>query len=155
MSPDQETGLRSAEWISIAFFASFGIAAVVLPLPTPRRRRAVGIGLTAIATAAALRLLGENGPAGVLRDLAPALLILMAYWQSGQFFRGSHPRIQDTLIRIESGWFPGVRRLTGDLANRPLLAAYLESSYFLCYPVVPLGVATLYLTDQRHVTDTF
>ncbi len=147
--------MRSAEWISIAFFAAFGIAAALLPLPAGRRRNAIGIGVAAIASASALRFLAETGPGSVLRDLAPGLFILMAYWQSGQFFQGSHPGLQDTLSRIEALWFPSVRRIAGELENRPLLAAYLEAAYLMCYPVVPLGVAALYLADRREVADTF
>lgn len=153
--PDQEGGLRAAEWISVGFFAVFLLAGVIVPLGRRERRNAIGIGAAGILAAGALQFLAPSAAAALLRDLIPGLFLLMAYWQAGQFFRGGHPRLQGSLDRIEARWFPGVLRLSSTLERRPIISTYLEAAYLMCYPVVPLGVVALYLADQREVADPF
>jgi membrane-associated phospholipid phosphatase len=147
--------MRSAEWISIAFFTLFLVAAVLAPLATSKRLKAIGIGVLGI-TAAWLLQFSEAIPAGaVIRDLVLASFLLMTYWQSGQFFTGSNARVQAALSEIDERWFPGVARITDSLGERRVLSTYLEAAYLMCYAAVPLGVGVFYLAGQSQAADLF
>ncbi len=147
--------MRPAECISVAFFAFFLIAAAVVPLGRTKRLKAIGIGAMGILGAWLLQDLDVLPGGGVLRDLVPGLLLLMGYWQSGQFFVGSNARLQDFLGRFDRRWFPGAGRLRSSLGERPALSFYLEAAYLACYPVVPLSVGVLYLAGHSGAVDQF
>lgn len=81
-----------------------------------------------------------------LRPWIPVFFILVAYRESGLFFTPdpSH-RLDYLFIRVDnvilrSTW---VQHMLG--WGAPWLQYYLELSYLLCYPVVPLGLISLYL----------
>lgn len=147
--------MRLQEGISIAFFAAFLVASVVVRLERRRRLRAVGIGLTGILIAWSLQFLDTRPTVGLLRDMIPGLFLLMGYWQSGQFFQGGSPRLQSFLHMFDERWFTCGTRLTSSLDERRVLQTYLEGAYFMCYPLLPMGVVVLYLTDQKEVADQF
>lgn len=147
--------VRTAEWISMTFFALFLLGATVTIEDRGRRWRAIAIGAAGVVLSVSLSLLGTSTPARVTRDLVPGLFLLMAYWQSGQFFRDSDPRLQAWLGDLDARWFPGLRRITSTLHQRPLLSSYLELSYLMCYPVVPLAIGALYLIDRPDASDAF
>ena len=147
--------MRSAEWISVAFFTLFLAAGVFAPLQGRKRLKAIGIGSTGILAAWILQFLEPGPAADVIRDVIPGLFLLMAYWQSGQFFTGSNPKLQASLRRLDERWFPYVTRITASLEKRRFLSTYLEAAYLLCYPVVPIGIGVLYLLDRTDAVDQF
>ena len=147
--------MRSAEWISIAFFAVFLVAGVLAPLEATKRLKAIVIGVAGIVSAWLLQFLGGTTTGEVIRNVVPGFFLLMTYWQSGQFFTGSNARVQAFLSGIDERWFPGVARLTASLGERTALSAYLEGAYLMCYPAVPLGLCVLYVIGQSQAADLF
>jgi membrane-associated phospholipid phosphatase len=87
--------------------------------------------------------------ASTLRDWLPALLILLAYRESGLFIKADPAHRLDHLFilwdrrMLHNRWVEGLLE-----ASAPWLQHYLEMCYLLCYPLVPLGFAALYLA--RH-----
>lgn len=128
----------------------FVLASWITPLAA--RRRAVIAMLAVFAIAAVL--LGRfsvyvlaPSQASILRDLLPIALMLVPYWQTGQFFTGPNKKIQGWLVKSD-------RRLA-KLLHREGLAfggytrLSMEWAYSLCYPLPLAGLAVLYLTGMR------
>src|SRR5215510_6141371 len=92
--------MRTSELVNLAYFFLFTSLALMWGLPSRSRIKAVwiggaGVGLTVMASAAAQWLMPYA--ANVLRDWLPALLTLLAYWQSGCFFQKANPKLQPAL----------------------------------------------------------
>jgi hypothetical protein len=147
--------VRTGELISVAFYVALVVVSTFTPLPSERRIRIAGSGLAGVLFAWSLRFVDGTPGGHVMRDLMPALLLLIGYWQSGQFFNGPDPRVQAAFRSIELRWFPSVQRLSSDLVRRPRLAAYLEASYLWCYALIPLGVTVLHTTGHAAMVDRF
>lgn len=147
--------MRSAEIISLAFFGAFTVAAAVVPLPKARRIKGIGIGVAGVLIAWLLPQLDALAGGAVARDFIPAFLLLVAYWQTGQFVVGSDPRFQAFLERFDERWFAVAARLRRNLGDRRTIPHYLEIAYITCYPVVPLGVAVLYFMGRSDAVDQF
>jgi len=149
--------MRISEWISVAFLGGFLLAGLIAPLTAALRLRVVGLGAVGILVAMGLPSLenpaGTGAGRGILRDLLPGLFLLMVYWQSGTFFRGANTRVQEALHSLDRRLFPGITQPSSGLARHPFLTPYLEGSYLLCYPVVPMGIAVLHLLDERAMVD--
>ena len=143
--------VRAGEWISVSFYALLAVTSVFTVLPAWRRARIIAAGVAGTLFAWSLRLL-EGTPHGPLvRDLMPALLLLIGYWQSGQFFRGPNPRIQEAFRAIEERWFSRVQ----ELRSITWLDAYLDAAYLWCYVLIPLGVVVLHSTGHATSVDRF
>ena len=143
-------GLRFTEKTLLAFFGAVLLASFTLSLP-----------LTTLAALAVLNAmvgclivalskddLGERSPLALaIRDWLPALLILLAYRESGLFIKldPAH-RLDHLLIRWDQTMLHG-RWVEGLLHScAPWLQRYLEICYLFCYPMVPLGFAALYFS---------
>ena len=89
-----------------------------------------------------------------LRDWLPAVVLLFAYWQAGWFFTGPNPGLQQFLGGIDHC----IRTALGKWA-RPFgsgwVGRYFELTYVAAYPLVPLGLATLYLFRYDDYADYF
>jgi len=150
--------MRTAEWITLLTFLFFVALAFLRPLDWRRRSRvlalgALGIGLIFIVNVAA-RFISPIAES-VLRDWLPGALILMPYWQAGQFFTRPNARLQALLERLDRRWFDPLRRAPRNPTLRGLLAAYFELAYALCYPLLPCALGALYLLDLRIYVDEF
>ena len=139
--------MRAGEWISVSFYVLLTLAAAFAALPAGRRVRIVVVGVAGTLFAWSLQFLD----ASMTRDLMPALLLLIGYWQSGQFFKGASPRVQQAFRAIEQRWFPWVQ----SLSRRRWLGAYLEAAYLWCYALIPLGVIVLHLAGHRESVDRY
>lgn len=149
--------MRVAEWINITFFCVLTGLSWFMPLPGVRRWRIMGlatIGLGLTLAGSVSETIGGSGWGSLLRDWLPAPILLIAYWQAGQFYL--RPR------RIFQDWLQGVDdRLARSLADLyPLVsrrwgALYLEIVYLLAYPLVPLGLAVLYIFGRADSADRF
>ncbi|HXK01723.1 MAG TPA: phosphatase PAP2 family protein [Verrucomicrobiae bacterium] len=151
--------MRAAEWIHVIVFSFLVTLAWLRPLAGRRRLKVTAIGIAALAATLASayvlpRLLAPL-PASVVRDWLPASLVLLVYWQAGEFFVGPDQPFQDRLERLDE-------RLVGPLlrwiASRRLgawIAAALELAYVLCYPMIPMSMATLYLLRVARHADYF
>ena len=144
--------LRVAEKLAIGFFGYTAIAALVFPLDL--RQRLAVLGLDALACLVIL-LLSRYGVdersrfLAIFRDWLPCVLILMAYRESGLFFRPDPAnRLDQLFVRwddalLKNPWVVGA--LT---ALAPWLQRYLELAYLFCYPSVPLALGSVYLARR-------
>ena len=148
--------MRASEWIQIVFAIGIGLLAWMRPL---EMRRRLHIAVLAIVVPAAIFIaiarFAFHGFAGsVVRDWLPAALLLIPYWQAGQFFTGPDERIQKWLAQTDEKALHVLRRIIGSSENGGW-ARYFETAYLMCYPLVPIGLATLYLGHQRAAADFY
>jgi membrane-associated phospholipid phosphatase len=141
--------MRTAELVNLAYFGFFTFLALVWALPASSRIKAVliglaGLGINELATAAA----------DFLRDWIPVPLMALAYWQSGCFFQKPSPRLQNIFENSERKILQLFRV---DLARcaQTWVGTLLELAYVFCYPVVPLGLGSLYLAGFKTAVDDY
>jgi membrane-associated phospholipid phosphatase len=146
--------LRFAEKLILAFLLYVVVAALAFPLAWRERLTLLGLNLVTCALIVSLARFGraERGRLLVtLRDWLPCFLILLAYRESGMFFRPDPTHHLDYLFvslddaLLKNPWVEGFLQLSS-----PWFQRYLEFAYFLCYPLVPLGLAALYLARRDH-----
>jgi membrane-associated phospholipid phosphatase len=150
--------LRVGEWIQVSFVLLLAVVAWLRPLERKRRLRVMWLALAAIAAILAVRLGGYwISPVvfSIVRDWLPAGLLLVPYWQVGQFFTAPDPKMEARLASVDRVFFhrigiePSRVRIDGGLAT------YLQLAYFMVYPLIPLGLAALYATGQRGCIDYY
>ena len=148
--------MRISEWIQAGFASIFAIAAWIFPLAARRRLiitllAAGGIFVIALGRLSVYILAPVQ--ASILRDWLPVAVMLIPYWQTGQFFLGPNEKIQAWLMRSDrrlwnfasqAGWRLGRFGHTS-----------MEWAYMLCYPLPLLGLATLYAAGLRREADSF
>jgi hypothetical protein len=127
------------EWLTVAYLVLFGVLAWMRPLPG--RRRAV-ITAIAIAGTAAIAFLRSTA----LRDWLPLVFIPLAYFQTGQFVLPIHEKFQSMLESWDRNWVVAL--------PRPLMFVF-EVGYLSCYPLVPAGLAALYLSGMSQFAAEF
>ena len=151
--------LRNSEWILVVYFAWVMVAAFLLPLASKRRMWIV-LSNCSIVTALFLIPYGESLTSplfiSVLRDWLPAPLVLVAYHEAGFLIAGRrNPALEIRLL----GWDRTLAR--NPLFGFPRNPAYLwlqegmEFSYLLCYPLIPLGMGSLYVARLGRYADAF
>jgi membrane-associated phospholipid phosphatase len=153
--------MRMSEWIQISFAAAFSLAAwlsVFTPRRLPLRRRwlVTGLAIILVAVLALAHLFARRLSPDrylVLLDLLTVALFLIPYWQTGQFFLAPNPRAQDRLLAFDRWLLPRLSRKSGTDANS--IGLLLEMAYLSCYPLVPLGLAAMYLAGLRSHIDGF
>jgi hypothetical protein len=149
--------MRAAEWVNLSAFCFLAIVGWRRHLPRPRRAKAnaiaaVGIAAIGLAVFAGPRVLPPLA-ASVVRDWLPYVLMLMVYWQAGQFFTRVDTGIQEKLVQLDGRMVtPLLARLARDRAGRSILTG-LEIAYLFCYPVMPMSLAALYLMRMGHEAD--
>jgi membrane-associated phospholipid phosphatase len=150
--------LRIAENTLLAFFAALLIASLTLPLPGATLGVLAVLNVMVGCLIVALSkddLVERSRMASAIRDWLPALLMLLAYRESGLFIRPDPAHRLDHVFIIWDRTMLHSRGVEWALHScAPWLQHYLEMSYLLCYPLVPLGFAALYLartpvTGQR------
>ena len=151
--------MRAAEWIHFVVFSFFVALAWIRRLPARRRAKVTGFGVTGMgATAIAAFLLPRLLPplaVSVVRDWLPASMVLLVYWQAGEFFMKVDQRFQDGLERIDARMVAPLLRFLSQRRLGRWIAAYLELAYLLCYPMVPMSIGTLYLLRLARYADSF
>jgi membrane-associated phospholipid phosphatase len=141
--------VRTGELVNFVYFGLFTILALVWALPQHSRIKAVLIGLAGIAITA-----GAVAGPQILRDWLPVPLMALAYWESGCFFQKPNPRLQSMFENSERKILELLRI---DLARwaHTWLGGLLELAYVFCYPVVPLGLGSLYLSGFGEAADEY
>jgi hypothetical protein len=146
---DWSRDLRVAEKVILAFLAYMVAASVVFPLPLQEKLTLLGLNLFTSALILSLARFGNAECSKLLvtlRDWLPCALILLAYRESGLFFRPDPTHRLDYFfvslddVLLKNPWVEGFLEFSS-----PWFQRYLEFAYFLCYPLVPLGLAALYL----------
>ena len=148
--------MRASEWIQAGFAVAIALAAWAAPLSLQRRRKIALLALTALAGIFFARVCATFlGPVrgSILRDWVPVVITLIPYWQTGQFFVRPNARIQRWLLASDRRVFRLLSR-TGWTFG-PAIRVSLEWAYSFCYPIVPLGLGTLYLAGLRRFADTY
>jgi membrane-associated phospholipid phosphatase len=135
---DIVSGVRAFEAVSIVYFATLSMVALVRPLPAPRR---TGIAVVGVLMCAAILGLAAAGDG--LRRALPLGVILAGYYLSGAFALTPSVRFERWLLSWD-------RRLFGDPAVRfahwpRALLAPLEIIYVGCFLLVPAGLIALRL----------
>ena len=150
--------MRAAEWIQIAFFTILVAAAWKSSLARRRQLRVTAFATLAIAAILAARFMSYFLPlrfSSIVRDWLPAALLLVPYWQIGEFFTEPDSGIQARLSAFDVFFLKAVRIQPAKATIGPLLAVYLELAYVMVYPLIPLGVAALYLGGMRQHLDYY
>jgi len=140
--------LYSTEWLNLAYFFFFVFLAFVLPLNSMQRRRVLSIGASAIFLLVATVTLDEavhSPETTVFRNFLPAVLMVFAYWQSGQFYLRPNLWLQERLHNLDREIAGFLDRFRFNIRFKMWIDTYLEIAYLFCYPMVPLGVAVFYL----------
>jgi len=143
-------GLRVAEKLVLGFLAYVLIRSAVEPLPLRQGMVVTSLNLTVLAAIILLSAFaGSRRWLASLRDWFPAVLILVAYRESGLFFAPDPTHRWDKLFAAWDALLFGSPWLTSLLAAAsPWLPRYLELSYLFCYPLVPLGFGALMLGSR-------
>jgi membrane-associated phospholipid phosphatase len=148
--------MRTSEWIQAGFAIFLVLAAWISPLPARRHAIIAIFGAFAVAVVLMSRFsiyVLAPRPASILRDWLPAVLMLVPYWQTGQFFTGPNPKIQSWLVesdrRLAKLLHPGV------LAFGRYTRLSMEWAYMLCYPLPLAGLAVLYAAGMRRYATTY
>jgi membrane-associated phospholipid phosphatase len=148
--------MRSSEWIQAGFAVILAVVAWFRPLVAHRRLVISMLAAIAVAVILLSRFLANMlapSDGAILRDWLPVVLMLVPYWQTGQFFTGPDRTIQMRLMQIDR-WIlsliPARVRTLG-----PSLRLTMEWAYMFCYPLVPLGLAVLYVAGMRQYASTY
>jgi membrane-associated phospholipid phosphatase len=137
--------------IALAYFAYVAITALALDVAAGTLALVMLLSAGTFTTLVVVRRNRSRATwLGVAADLFPALLILVAYRESGVLLRADSARHLDSLF---IGWDRALlhsRRVEALLqAGAPWLQHYLELAYLLCYPLVPLGALAVFLELRR------
>ena len=154
----EEPTLRIAERIQLVFVSLLAAAACFRPLGRVRRVRVGALALLAIAAIAGARWASPwltPLASSVIRDWLPAALLLVPYWQIGQFFTGPDSGAEARLAAFDRDFF---KRLGIEPESASIgvgLATYLELAYVMVYPLIPLGLVVLYASGLRRCVDYY
>jgi hypothetical protein len=146
--------MRAAEWINTVYFVLLLGLAWTRSLPPEKRVRATALGilgLSLVSLSLVISSQSRSPAASVIRDWLPAPIILVAYWQAGQFFIHASERVQRRLVQFDENLLQLFRRRMG--TGFRWLSSYFEFAYLFCYPMIPLGISALYLTHSREHID--
>jgi hypothetical protein len=145
--------LSFAEQIALAFLAYVPLAAFVFHLAARNLSVIMTLNALTFATLMGLRRNRQRAPwLAAAADLFPAVLILVAYRESGLLLTPDPSHHLDCLfIQWDRAMLHNQFVQAALHAGAPWLQHYLEFAYLLCYPLVPLGVAAVYFASQRNV----
>jgi len=148
----------AASWIQAAFVVLLAAIAWLRPM---ERKRPVTIDVLAAVAIAAIVFARYSShwlnpvAASALRDWLPVVLLLFPYWQVGQFFTGADPAAEEQLARFDRMFFRILGIKPAKTSIRPAMGLYLELAYLMVYPLIPLGMATLYVLNARQFVNYY
>lgn len=144
--------MRRSEWIAAGYFVY-----LLLPIWVSASRRA-RLTLTAWVLAlaggvAALSWAPDGAPWPTVRDWAPGLYLLAGYWLPGRLFTAPNERLERWLLAVDQRWL-GPQAVVTNVRLPSIVRDYLELTYLLCYPLVPIAFSLLYFfaDDERSLT---
>lgn len=145
--------------INLLFFAFFTARALLSPALNARQhKRIILTGAFGIALSILLLLSQRVANASVLTHVAdwlPAPLMLLAYWQTGNFFTQPHRVLQAKLEAIDRAVFKHLPSWPAEHRGTNFILGYLELAYLFCYLLIPLGVGVLYLARMRSEVNAY
>jgi membrane-associated phospholipid phosphatase len=144
------TVLESGERILLVFFAYITLAVLLFSPEPSGGGRVIALNLLIAATIIVLSRNPQRAPwLTVARDLFPAVLLLVAYRESGLMLNPDAAHHLDVVfIQWDRALLnnPFVQAVLK--AGTPWLQHYLELAYLLCYPLVPLGAVAIHCTSR-------
>jgi PAP2 superfamily len=147
-----------AGWIQGAFVVLLAASGWFLRLRLKRRLNtillaAIAIGLIVLARWSYRWL--NPAAASIIRAWLPVLLMLFPYWQIGQFFTGADSVAERRLAMFDHAFFQtfGIRPAKTPIS--PAAGMYLEFCYLLVYPLIPLGLAALYVINATRFVNYY
>lgn len=150
--------MRVAEQIQIAFVSLVAAAAWIRSLGYRRRLKVAALAAVASSAVLAARFtvhfLSPLHSAAV-RDWLPAALFLVPYWQVGQFFKGPNRSLQEKLAAFDRALFEMLLPEHARSRSRTAWSLYVEVAYLMAYPLIPLGLAVLYVAGLRRHADYY
>src|SRR5579859_4301319 len=129
--------MRTAEWINAGAFL-FLTGLVWLPRLDARRRIKIatlgltGLTITALSAAVVPPMMGPLA-SSVIRDWIPYLLLLLVYWQGGQFFTRANVAVERRLEQIDERMVAPVLAWFERNPAAQWMLMLLEGAYLLCY----------------------
>ena len=147
-----------AEWIQLAFVSLLAIAAWLRPLSRSRRLIVSTLAFIAIGAIVLARLSAQwltPAASAVLRDCVPAAILLVPYWQIGQFFTRADPRTEMRLAAFDRTFFRRLGIHPGNVSINVAVGIYLQLAYAMVYPLMPFGLAALYASGLRQFADYY
>ena len=142
--------MRSYEWITLGYYLVFAGLGWRRTLPWRRRAAVTGIAIVGFAGIWITVILES-----IVRDWLPVLLIPLAYWQAGQFVLPLNQAFQKKLQKWDRKPLLAFGRFSTNTPVPRYLGLALEFAYLLCYPLVPCGLAALYLTGMGRFAEEF
>jgi hypothetical protein len=131
--------MRFYEWMSVFYYAAFGVLAWIRTTPAYRRTIVTFIAVAGIGGVFALRQTA-------VRNWLPIVLLPLAYWQTGQFRRSVDEAFQLKLLSFDRRYL--------SLRERQVPWIF-EFAYLCCYPVIPLAFAYIHFSGLARFADGF
>lgn len=150
--------MRIPEWIQLITVTLLTLAAPLRRLEHHRQLRVALLAMVAIATVSVAKVseqLMSPHAASIVWDWLPGALMLIPYWQVGQFFTAPDPAVERRLSSVDRAFFDRLGIKPAGTRISPIISTYLEIVYFVVYLLVPLGVVALYTTESRKEVDFY
>ena len=129
--------------------------AALAPSSAPGRRGAGGAAVLAAVSVPGLAWLGATGPGAALRDWWPLGLMLLGYWLPALLVTAPDETLERSLLAFDDRVI-GRARIAALVERGPrVVVELLELAYLCCYPLVPAGLACLYLAGLHGRADQF
>ena len=146
--------MRRSEWLVLGWCAVTMALTLVRPLLPMARLRVVTrcLALAAIVRAVALTSAGDAPP--VVRNLAPALYVLAAYWIAAGFFVRPNAALEAWLARSDRRWLGRWHPEVWVPRSRWRLEG-LEFAYFAVYAMLPLGMWAAHAAGGDRAVDWY
>lgn len=148
--------MRTSELIQAGIASILAVASWAAPVSWHKRLNVTLLAFGALAGVAVSRasehFLAPHASA-VFRDWLPVVLTLIPYWQTGQFFVKPNKKIEAWLTATDKWFFARLSRTGWNFGRTARLT--MEWAYVLCYPIVPLGLAALYVAGLQREADTY
>jgi PAP2 superfamily len=145
--------MRPQEWIHACVVCGIALLALFRPIAAKRRLKVFVLAIVAVSAILAVRF-SVGGPASrIVREWLPAALLLIPYWQAGQFFVEPDTALQNRLLASDARLFARFPSLIESRAS--FLARYLEFAYMICYPVAPLGFGVLLIARHSSAANVY
>jgi membrane-associated phospholipid phosphatase len=111
---------------------------------------------TAIAVVIVVLTVAAFGtPALLWRDWLPPVYILLGYWLPALLVTSTNQAFELRLLTFDRRWL-GITDATTTSERAPRrVFELLELAYLFCYPMVPIGFASLYVAGLREESDRF
>lgn len=147
-----------AAHIQAAIVSLLALAAWLSTLSRRRKLRVTALALIAIGAIALAQLSHRTLHAqlsSLLDDWLPAALLLIPYWQVGQFVTTSNPRMESRFVAFDRAFFQSLGMRPGKVPISAALGMCLETAYLMVYPLIPLGLASLYLAGLKRYANYY